>query len=333
MPRGRQFVRRREILGGMTASVACSSGAESQQAAMPLIGFLSSRSEKDSSYVLAAFRRGLNEGGFVEGQNIRILYRWAQGQYSRLPAMAADLMEHQIDILVAVGGEPAALAAKAAAPKIPIVFTTGGDPVKIGLVDSLNRPGGNATGFSLMTTAPEAKRLELLSDLTPSPVIVGALIDPNYQEAATQEHELQTAARSLGKHLVAVKAGNSSELDQAFDTLVQQRPDALLVTSDPFFDTQRDRIITFANRQRLPAVYQFREYVVAGGLMSYGISLTDGYHGVGAYVGKILKGTKPAELPVLQPTRFELVINARTAKALGLNIPLVLLARADEVIE
>ena len=307
--------------------------ALAQQAATPLIGFLSSRSEDDSRYVLAAFHKGLNEGGFVEGQNIAIDYRWAQGHYEQLPALATDLVNHGITLLVAVGGEPSALAAKTAALTIPIVFTTGGDPVKIGLVASLNRPGGNATGYSLMTTAPEAKRLELLNDLSPSPAIIGALIDANYQEATTQEQELKTAARGLGKQLVILKAGATAELEHAFGELAQKRPDAMVVTSSPFFDTQRDRIIAFANHTHLPAVYQFREYAVAGGLMSYGISLTDGYRGVGSYAARILKGTKPSELPVLQPIRFELVINATTAKALGLNIPPVLLARADEVIE
>jgi len=304
-----------------------------QSQAKPLIGFLSSRSENDSRYVLAAFRKGLDEGGFVDEQNITIEYRWAQGHYEQLPVLAADLVKLGVTLLVAVGGEPSALAAKAAAPTIPIVFTTGGDPVKIGLVASLNRPGGNATGYSLMTTAPEAKRLELLNDLSPSPTVMGALIDTNYQEAATQEKELKTAAGGVGKRLVILKAGTSAELDQAFGEFAQQRPDAMVVTSSPFFDTQRDRIIAFANRTRLPAVYQFREYAVAGGLMSYGISLTEGYRGIGSYVARILKGTKPSELPVLQPVRFELVINAGTARALGLSIPSVLLARADEVIE
>ena len=307
--------------------------AVGQSQAKPLIGFLSSRSENDSRYVLAAFLKGLNEGGFVEGQNITIEYRWAQGHYEQLPAHAADLVKRGVALLVAVGGEPSALAAKAATLTIPIVFTTGGDPVKIGLVTSLSRPGGNATGYSLMTTAPEAKRLELLNDLSPSPAIIGALIDANYQEAATQEQELKTAAAGLGKQLVIVKAGTSAELEQAFGEIAQKRPDAMVVTSSPFFDTQRDRIIAFANRILLPAVYQFREYAVAGGLMSYGISLTDGYRGIGSYAARILKGTRPSELPVLQPVRFELVINAATARALGRSIPSVLLARADEVIE
>ena len=307
--------------------------AVAQSQAKPLIGFLSSRSENDSRYVLAAFRKGLDEGGFVEGQNITIEYGWAQGHYEQLPALAAGLVKRGVALLVAVGGEPSALAAKAATPTIPIVFTTGGDPVKIGLVASLSRPGGNATGYSLMTTAPEAKRLELLNDLAPSPAIIGALIDANYQEAATQEQELKTAAARLAKQLVILKAGTSAELELAFGELAQKRPDALVVTSSPFFDTQRDRIIAFANSTHLPAVYQFREYAVAGGLMSYGISLTDGYRGIGTYAARILKGTKPSELPVLQPVRFELVVNATTARALGLSIPSVLLARADEVIE
>jgi putative ABC transport system substrate-binding protein len=325
-------MRRRSLLGVIGGLL--SGAALGQPAAKPKIGFISSRSEKDSAYLVAAFRRGLAEGGFVEGQNLTIDFRWADGYYQRLPALAADLVGRRIDLLVAVGGEPSALAAKAASGStIPLIFTVGGDPVKAGLVDSLSRPGGNATGVSLLTTTPEAKRMELLIDLVPSATTVAALIDPEYQEAANQERELEDAARVLGKRLLIVRARSEAELDQAFEALATQRPSALLVTADPFFDTQRDRILSFANRQRLPAIYQFRDYAVAGGLMSYGISITEGYRLVGSYAAKVLKGAKPAELPVQQSVRFELVINTKTAKTLGLEIPLTLLARADEVIE
>jgi putative ABC transport system substrate-binding protein len=300
---------------------------------MPVIGFLSSRSPGDSAYLVVAFRKGLSEVGYDDGQNVAIEFRWAEGRYERLPALAADLVNRQVAVLVAVGGEPSALAAKAASSTIPLVFTTGGDPVKIGLVASLNRPGGNATGVSLLTTAPESKRLGLLHELAPSAALIGVLINPNYQEAEAQSRELQEAARSIGQRLHIVNAKNDEELESAFATLVQERANALLVSADPFFDTKRDRIIAFAARYRLPAIYQFRDYAVAGGLMSYGISITDGYRQVGIYTGQILKGAKPAELPIQQSVKFEFVINLKTAKALGLTVPPTLLARADEVIE
>jgi putative tryptophan/tyrosine transport system substrate-binding protein len=327
-------MRRREfitLLGGTAA--AWPLAARAQQPAIPVVGFMSSRSPGDSAHLVAAFRRGLSEGGRTEGQSVAIEYRWAQGQYDRLPALAADLVSRGITLLVAVGGEPSALAAKAAAPTIPLVFTTGGDPVKIGLVTSLNRPGGNATGVSLLTTTPEAKRLGLLHELVPSAAAIGALINPNYQEAEGQSRELQEAARSIGRQLHIVYAKSEGELESAFATLVQERADALLVSADPFFDTRRDQIVAFAAQRRLPAIYQFREYAVAGGLISYGISITDGYRQVGIYAARILNGAKPAELPIQQSIKFEMVINLKTAKALGLDLPPMLLARADEVIE
>jgi putative ABC transport system substrate-binding protein len=240
-------VRRRTLLGGLGALLP--GVALGQPASKPMIGFMSSRSERDSAYLLAAFRRGLAESGFIEGQNVTIEFRWADGNYQRLPALAADLVGRKIDLLVAVGGEPSALAAKAAARSaIPLIFTVGGDPVKAGLVDSLSRPGGNATGVSLLTTTPEAKRMELLNDLVPSSTTVAALVNPDYQEAANQEHELEEAARVLAKRLLITKARSEAELDQAFAALTAQRPSALLVTADPFFDTQRDRILGFASR-------------------------------------------------------------------------------------
>jgi putative ABC transport system substrate-binding protein len=247
--------------------------------------------------------------------------------------MAADLVQRGAAVLVTTGGEPSALAAKAATSTIPIVFTTGGDPVKIGLVESLNRPGGNATGISLLTTAPESKRLGLLHELVPGTKVVGVLIDPNYQESEAQARELRDAAGTISQRIHIAYAKNDGELESAFATLVQERADALLVSADPFFDTRRDRIIAFAAEHRMPAIYQFREYALGGGLMSYGVSLPDGYRQVGTYAGQILKGAKPADLPIVQSIKFEFVINLKTAKAIGLEVPAMLLARADEVIE
>jgi putative tryptophan/tyrosine transport system substrate-binding protein len=304
-----------------------------QQASLPIIGYMSSRSPGDSVSLVAAFRKGLNEAGFVEGQNVTIEYRWAEGKYDRLPAMAAELVRLGSVLLVTTGGEPSALAAKATTSTIPIVFTTGGDPVKNGLVESLNRPGGNATGISLLTTAPESKRLGLLHELVPGSKMVGVLIDPNYQEAEAQTKEVREAAGKLDERIQIALAGNDGQLESAFESLVQARADALLVCSDPFFDTRSDRIVGFATQHRMPAVYQFREYAVRGGLMSYGINLPEGYRQVGIYAGQVLKGIKPADLPIVQSIKFEFVINLKAAKALGLEVPPMLLARADEVIE
>jgi putative ABC transport system substrate-binding protein len=244
-------------------------------------GFLSSRSPDEAKHLVAAFRAGLQTGGYVEGQNLTIEYRWAEGQYDRLPALAADLVERRVAVLVAVGGEPSALAAKAATSTIPIVFSVGGDPVKVGLVASLNRPGGNATGVSLLTTTPEAKRLGLLHEVTPNAAVFGVLINPNYQEAGAQAREVQEAARVINRRIQIANAGSERELEPAFSTLVGQRAAALLVCADPFFDTRRDHIVALVPQHRLPAIYQFRDYAVAGGLMSYGISITDGYRQVG----------------------------------------------------
>jgi putative ABC transport system substrate-binding protein len=326
-------MRRREFLAVIGGGLATRPYAARAQQPMPVIGYLSSRSLGDSAALVAAFRKGLGEAGFIEGQNVAIEYRWAEGQYDRLPAQAADLARQGVAVLVTTGGEPSALAAKAATSTIPIVFTAGGDPVKIGLVRSLNRPGGNATGVSVLTTAPESKRLGLLHELVPGAKAVAVLIDPNYREAEAQERELREAAGTLGQPIHIAYAKNDAELEQAFQTLVRQGADALLVGADPFFDTRRDRIVAFAAERRMPAVYQFREYVLAGGLMSYGVSLPEGYHQVGLYAGQILKGAKPADLPIVQSIKFEFVINLKTAKSLGLEIPAMLLARADEVIE
>jgi putative ABC transport system substrate-binding protein len=327
-------MKRREFmiaLGG--AAGAWPFATLAQQSSLPIVGYMSSRSPGDSAPLVAAFRKGLSEAGFVEGENVKIEYRWAEGHYDRLPAMAAELVRLGAVLLVTTGGEPSAFAAKAATSTIPIVFTTGGDPVKNGLVESLNRPGGNATGVSLLTTAPESKRLELLHELVPGSKIVGVLIDPNYQEAEAQSKEVREAAGKLGERIQIALAGNDGELESAFESLVQARAEALLVCSDPFFDTRSDRIVGFATQHKMPAVYQFREYAVRGGLMSYGINLPEGYRQVGTYAGQVLKGIKPADLPIVQSIKFEFVINLKAAKALGLEVPPMLLARADEVIE
>ena len=331
-------MKRREfitLLGGAAAapSMFWPRLASAEQATMPVIGFLSSRSPAESSHLVAAFRAGLQAGGYVEGQNVAIEYRWAEGQYDRLPALAADLVRRGVAVLATTGGEPSALAAKAATSTIPIVFTVGGDPVKIGLVASLNRPGGNATGVSLLTTVPEAKRLGLLHELVPNAALIGVLINPNYQGAEAQSREVQDAARAIDRRIEIAMAENDRQLEAAFGTLVQQHADALLVGADPFFGTRRDRIIALAAQFKLPAMYQFRDYPVAGGLMSYGISITDGYRQVGVYTGQVLKGAKPADLPIHQSIKFEFVINLKSAKALGLQISDKLIALADEVIE
>jgi putative ABC transport system substrate-binding protein len=325
---------RRELLvalGG--AAAAWPLAARAQQPAMPVVGFMSARSPEDSAHLVAAFRRGLGESGFIEGQNVAIEFRWAHGQYDRLPALADELVRRQVNVLVAVGGEPSPLAAKRATSTIPIVFGIGSDPVSIGLVESFSRPGGNVTGVTLMTALMEPKRLGLLRELVPGVPLVGVLLNPVFPPAARQLQELEQAARTIGQRLVVTKASTDEELNAAFAVLVQERIGALLVAADPYFDTRRDRIIAVAAQHRLPAIYQFREYAVAGGLLSYGISITDGYRQYGVYAASILNGAKPADLPVQQVVKFELVINMKTAKALDVTISDNLLSLADEVIE
>jgi putative tryptophan/tyrosine transport system substrate-binding protein len=327
-------MKRREfitMLGG--AAVAWPLAARAQQAAMPVIGFLSARSPEDSTHLLAAFRRGLAEGGFVEGQNVAIEFRWARGQYDLLPAMAAELVSLGVSMLTTAGGDPAALAAKRATSTIPIVFGLGGDPVSAGLVESFNRPGGNATGITLLTTLMEPKRLGLLRELVPGVPLVGVLLNPRFPTAPRQLREIEEAARTIDQRIIVANASTDAELDAAFATLTRERVAALLVTANSYFDVRRDRIVSFAQRERLPAIYQFREYAVAGGLLSYGVDIVDAYRQYGVYTAKILKGAKPADLPVLQPTKFETVINLKTAKALGIKISDNLLSLADEVIE
>jgi putative ABC transport system substrate-binding protein len=300
------------------------------QPAMPVIGFLSSQSPDAFADRVGGFRRGLAETGYVEGQNVAIEYRWAEGHYDRLPALAAELVRRQVGVIVA--NYPSVLAAKAATTTIPIVFTSAADPIQVGLVASFHRPGGNVTGVHLIGLAMETKRLELLHQLVPGAASLGVLVNPKYPDADRQLRELQEAAGVLKRPLHIVRASTEPELDTAFATVAHQGAGALLVASDPFFSSQRGQLVALAARYKLPTIYNQREYADTGGLVSYGSDFADGYRQAGIYVGKILKGTKPADLPVVQPTKFELVINLKTAKALGLEIPPTLLFQADEVI-
>ena len=327
MSNRRQFI---TLLGGAAAAWPLTARA---QQAMPVVGFLRSTSANASIDLVGALRRGLAEAGYTEGQNIAIEYRWAENRDERLPALAADLVRRQCALIVA-GGDAAAHAAKTATMTIPIVFATGEDPVKVGLVSRLNRPEGNITGISFYNSADlESKQLELLREVVPKAAVIGVLVNPTMAAVQSQESEAQVAARALGLQLFVVNAGSERDFDTAFATLAQQRVEALLIVGNALFTGQRYRLVTVAARYALPTIYPLREFVAAGGLMSYGGSLTDAYRHVGVYAGRILKGEKPADLPVTLPTKFELVINLQTAKGLGIEIPPMLLARADEVIE
>jgi putative ABC transport system substrate-binding protein len=326
-------MKRREfitLLGGAAASWPLA--ARAQQQRVPVIGFLRSTSIQRSAHLVAAFLQGLKETGYFEGQNVAIEYPSAEGQYDRLPALAADLVRRQVTVIVATGGNVPATAAKAVTSTIPIVFT-GEDPVRAGLVASLNQPGGNATGVSLLTTHIGSKRLGLLHELAPNATTIAIFNNPTSPDGARYLQDVQSAARSLGKQIRVLNAVDEREIDAAFVIMARERPDALLPGPDPFLNSRRDQIVTLANHYGIPALYEWREYAEVGGLVSYGPSHTEPYRLVGIYTGRILKGAKPADLPVIQSTKFELVINLRTAKRIGFEIPPMLLARADEVIE
>ena len=326
-------MKRRELIRLLAGATVWPLAARAQQTAMPVIGFLSSRSPGESSAVVAAFRRGLGEAGFVEGRNAHIAFRWAEGRNDRLPALATDLVTHQASVIVATGGGPSVLAAKTATTTVPIVFTFGSDPVKAGLVASFNRPGGNLTGVSWFSSDLGPKRLELLLELAPKTAVIALLVNPNNAELASQPADFQEAARTLGKQVHIFNASSEKEIDTAFMTFVGQKADALVVGGDPFFTSRREQLIALAARHAVPASYSSREYVADGGLMSYGNSVVDAYRRAGVYAGRILNGAKPADLPVERLTTFELVINLKTAKGLGLTVPDKLLVAADEVIE
>lgn len=324
-------MRRREFVAGMAVSAIGAFAARAQS--MPVIGFLSARSPVESAGLLAALRRGLAESGSVEDQTVKIEYRWALGDYERLPAMASELVNRKVALLVTVGGEAAVRAAIAATKTISIVGIFADDPVASGLVASLNLPGGNTTGVFNFNPTLEPKRVGLLHELVPQAATLGVLVNPNYPPAASQLTAVQEAARSIGMGTVALRASNDGDIDSVFAAAIREGIRVLVVTSDPFFNTRSEKLVALAARHVVPIVYPFREYVSAGGLISYGVDLGAMYHQVGLYAGQVLKGIKPADLPIVQPIKFELAINLKTARALGLTIPTALLASADEVIE
>jgi ABC-type uncharacterized transport system substrate-binding protein len=322
---------RREFITLLGGAVAWPLAARAQQTAMPVVGFLRNTPSAPFAHIVTAFRRGLNEVGFVEGENVAIEQRWAEGQDDRLPALVAELVRQKAAVIVA--NNPGALAAKAAATTIPIVFATGSDPVRDGLVASLNRPGGNVTGVVFITSVLGAKRLELLRQLVPKATTIAMLVRPDTTETEAERIDVQNAAQALGQELVLFDVTSGRDIEAAFATFVERRAGGLLVGTGPFLTSNRERVVALAARHGIPAIYPLREYASAGGVMSYGTSISDAYRQSGVYAGRILKGEKPADLPVIQSTKFELVLNLQTAKALGIDVPDKLLALADEVIE
>ena len=326
------YIERRQFLAMLGGAAAWPLTARAQQPAMPVIGFLSAGFPEAYAPFLVAFRTGLGESGYVEGRNVKIEYRWAEGQFDRLPVLAADLVHRSVAAII-TSGVSSGLAARAAVSTIPHVFLSQDDPVKLKFVASFNRPGGNATGVALLTSVLVKKRLELARELVPTAAVIAVLANPNSPEFAAQMSDVQVAAQSLGQQIHVVNAGRDGDFDSAFAALLEQRPGALLVTTDAFLYSRRYRIVALATRHAVPAIYDRREFATAGGLMTYGANVRDAYLQIGNYTGRVLMGTKPADLPVIQPTRFELVINVGTAKAIGLDVPSLLLGRADEVIE
>ena len=326
-------MRRRDFIKAIAGSVATwPLAALAQQSQMPVIGFLNSASPQPFVNYVTGFRAGLKEAGYVDGQNVTIEFRWAEGRYDRLPGMAADLVRRKVAVLVATGGAPSVLAAKAATSTIPIVFTTGSDPIRAGFVTSISRPEGNVTGM-FFTTVLDGKRIGLLRALVPGLQLIAILFNPDRPTHATEVREVQEAARAIGQQIHILLASNENAINAAFATATQLHAGAMLVGADPFFNSQRDKIIALAARHSIPAIYENREFAQAGGLMSYGTNFTDAYRQVGVYAGRILKGEKPGDLPVVQATKFEFVVNLKTAKSLGLAVPEGLLNAADEVIE
>jgi putative tryptophan/tyrosine transport system substrate-binding protein len=326
-------MKRRELILLLGGAMMAARTLSAEQKRMPVIGFLSGGAPDSSKPYVAAFRKGLTEVGYAEDRNVAIEYRWQEGRYDHAPAMAADLVDRGVTVIVASGGPASAFAAKAATTTIPIVFVSGTDPVESGLVASLNHPGGNITGVTFFAATLVAKRLELLHELVPDAGEITVLVNPSNPNAEPQLAELREAAGMLGLSLAVLKAKAESEIDAAFATLAERSARALLVAGDTFFNSRRDQLAKLAARFAVPAIYEFREYAAAGGLISYASRLTDAYYQAGLYAGRILDGAKPADLPIVQPTTFELVINLKTAKALGLTIPPLILARADELIE
>src|SRR5262245_47617492 len=327
------MMRRREFITLLGAAAMWPIAARAQQATMPVIGFLSSRSPGESAGVVAAFRQGLREVGLIEGQNLAIAFRWAEGRYDRLPDLAEELVGMRVAVLLAAGGPPSAFAAQAATATTPIVFSAISDPVLLGLVASLNRPGGNVTGMSILVWEVATKSAQLLKELIPAATTIAYLVNPSTARAEIYAKETVTAASALGIRIDVLNASTERDLDEAFASLAKLGAGGLVVPGDPFFDSRREKIVGLAARHAIAAVYTFREYAVAGGLMSYGASLPDSYRRAALYVGRILGGEKPANLPVMQPTKFDLVINLKTAMALGIDVPPTVLSLADEVIE
>ena len=326
-------MRRRDFVAALGGAAAWPLAARAQQPATPVIGFLHVASPMPLTHLVAGLRRGLKEMGYAEGENLRIEYRWAEGHYDRLPALAADLVQAQVAVIVTGGGPPSALAAKAATATIPIVFNVSTDPVGMGLVASLGRPGGNATGINLFTSELEAKRLGLLHEVAPTRSTITYMVNPDYPPSESNIREVEEAARRLGHEILLLRATTANDIDAAFSTMSQARPAGLLVGADPFFYSRRAQILSLVARLAIPTIYEQREFALEGGLISYGTDLVDAYRLQGVYAGRILKGEKPADLPIQQPTKFALILNLKTAKTLGITFPPGVLAIADEVIE